>query len=133
MSLYSDFLTCFTAVVMGVTLLVFGVMFVEDRNWLPNPHFNYLSWSYGLAICSCFFQIFATIAQVYIYIYCVGVKGERKMRRPKLCPYFGQYERCRVSFNIATSDWGSYDVAILQLNCFNAGEERRVQRESNRL
>ena len=49
---------------MAITLLTFGVMFFEDRDWLPYPEFNYLSWSYGLAVTSCFFQIFACIAQV---------------------------------------------------------------------
>ena len=47
---------------MIITTFTFGLMVYEDRNWLPLPHFNYLSWSYGLTIVSTFFTVFAFIA-----------------------------------------------------------------------
>jgi len=60
----SCIITVVCAVTMTITVLVFGVMFSYDRNWLPNRRLNYLSWSYGLAICSAFFSIFATLGLV---------------------------------------------------------------------
>jgi len=52
------------AVLMLLTVLVFGIMFYYDRSWMPNPILNYLSWSYGCAVVCTFFLIFASIAQV---------------------------------------------------------------------
>lgn len=53
--------TFVTGVVLGVTVVLFAVMFKTDRNWIPNPNLNYLSWSYGLAVLSAFFMSFASI------------------------------------------------------------------------
>ncbi|ELU13586.1 hypothetical protein CAPTEDRAFT_31263, partial [Capitella teleta] len=44
------------------TLILFGVAVYVDRMWMPEPHLNYMSWSYGLALLSTFFSIFSTIA-----------------------------------------------------------------------
>lgn len=46
------------------SVMVFGINAELDKNWMPFPKLNYLSWSYGLAILSCFFSIFGSIAQV---------------------------------------------------------------------
>ncbi|ELU01800.1 hypothetical protein CAPTEDRAFT_176233 [Capitella teleta] len=62
-------LTVAAAFLESLTLLVFALMFYQDRNWLPNQHFNYLSYSYGLTLVSCFMSIFSAIAQVtYVLI-----------------------------------------------------------------
>lgn len=54
---------------MCITVIVFGLAFYLDRQWLPNPYFNYLSWSYGLAVVSGFFSVFQSIAHVtYVMI-----------------------------------------------------------------
>jgi len=73
----SFIITFVSTIVMAVTLIVFGVMFKVDRHWLPNPNLNYLSWSYGLALISTFFTIFASIGQI---TYLMIIKQE--MREP---------------------------------------------------
>ena len=53
---------------MLIVVLLFGIAVkVDERSWMPDPYLNYLSWSYGLAVVSVFFSIFATIAQVNKY------------------------------------------------------------------
>ena len=49
---------------MPMILVLFGVEVYTDILWMPNMHLNYLSWSYGLAVVSAFFSVFATIALV---------------------------------------------------------------------
>ncbi len=48
---------------MTFIVLLFGVMANFDPLWMPHPELNYLSWSYGFAILTAFFCIFACIAQ----------------------------------------------------------------------
>ena len=52
------------AVLESCIMLLFGLAFYLDRGWLPMYYLNFLSWSYGLAIVSAFFSIFAAISQV---------------------------------------------------------------------
>lgn len=47
--------------IIFVVLVVFGVK-KEDRNWVPRPDMNYLSWSYGLCCISGFATLFAALA-----------------------------------------------------------------------
>ncbi|KAL8560823.1 hypothetical protein ACOMHN_032935 [Nucella lapillus] len=44
-----------------VVLVVFGVQ-KEDRQWVPRPDMNYLSWSYGLCCLSGLASLFAAVA-----------------------------------------------------------------------
>jgi hypothetical protein len=46
-------------ILKSATVILFGIAAYYDRNWMPNYELNYLGWSYGLAICSCFMSIFA--------------------------------------------------------------------------
>ena len=48
---------------MSVIVILFGVQAHYDHLWMPKPELNYLSWSYGFAVLTAFFNIFATIAQ----------------------------------------------------------------------
>ncbi|KAH3748516.1 uncharacterized protein LOC127848277 [Dreissena polymorpha] len=43
-----------------VALIVMGAK-KEDRGWMPRPDQNYLSWSYGLACISAFFNLFGAV------------------------------------------------------------------------
>ena len=47
-----------------MVLILFGIEVYTDTLWMPNPDLNYLSWSYGLAVVSGFFSVFASIALV---------------------------------------------------------------------
>jgi len=49
---------------MTSAVMVFGILAETDINWMPYPKFNYLSWSYGLAVVSAFFLIFASISLI---------------------------------------------------------------------
>ena len=48
---------------MTFIIILFGVQAYYDHLWMPHPELNYLSWSYGLAVVTAFFNIFATIYQ----------------------------------------------------------------------
>ena len=60
-----DIVLCcfFAAILMTMVIILFGVMAYYDPLWMPHPELNYLSWSYGLAVLTAFFNIFASIAQ----------------------------------------------------------------------
>lgn len=49
------------ALSMAFTTMLFACCFYWDKNWMPRKDLNYLSWSYGLALLSTFFNIFACI------------------------------------------------------------------------
>ena len=51
----------FAVACIFVVLVVFGVK-KEDRQWIPRPDMNYLSWSYGLCCLSGWASLFAAIA-----------------------------------------------------------------------
>ena len=34
-------------------MIVFGI-FGDDRDWMPDPEHNFLSWSFALAVVGCF-------------------------------------------------------------------------------
>ncbi|KAI0207405.1 hypothetical protein LSAT2_007938 [Lamellibrachia satsuma] len=56
------FLTVASAILMPMILVLFGIEVYTDILWMPNQELNYLSWSYGLAVVSGFFSVFASIA-----------------------------------------------------------------------
>lgn len=45
---------------MFLAVLIFGASHTR-RDWLLYPNYNYLSWSYGLAVCAFFFHLFASV------------------------------------------------------------------------
>ncbi|PAA88357.1 hypothetical protein BOX15_Mlig024731g1 [Macrostomum lignano] len=51
-------------VFLCISVIVFGVK-VEDRDWMPRPDHNHLSWSYAFAVLSCFFS---AISCVFLYM-----------------------------------------------------------------
>ncbi|XP_067665560.1 uncharacterized protein [Haliotis asinina] len=44
---------------IGISVIMFGIKADTDRQWLPHPDSNYLSWSFGFAVLSAFFALFA--------------------------------------------------------------------------
>lgn len=71
-----------TGVVLGITLVVFALMFKTDRNWIPNPNLNYLSWSYGMATVSVFFTGFASIGLFTL----IGILRQEMREPPRADP-----------------------------------------------
>lgn len=55
-------ITIINAIAMTFTVILFGLAYYLDRDWMPYRQLNYLSWSYGLTIVSTLFMIFASIA-----------------------------------------------------------------------
>ncbi|XP_046583898.1 uncharacterized protein LOC124291041 isoform X2 [Haliotis rubra] len=55
-----SFIFNFTAgTFIGISVILFGIKADTDRQWLPHPDSNYLSWSFGFAVLSAFFALFA--------------------------------------------------------------------------
>ncbi|KAJ8321660.1 hypothetical protein KUTeg_000131 [Tegillarca granosa] len=46
-----------------IAMVVFGV-FKEDRQWVPRPDQNYLSWSYGFFVISAIFALFSGLVLI---------------------------------------------------------------------
>lgn len=60
----STWITIITSFLMVGVTITFAVAFAADKFWLPNPFFNYLSWSYGLAVVSTFLSILTLICHI---------------------------------------------------------------------
>lgn len=58
MMFLSDFL-------MAISVILFGVQSDVDRQWIPRPDQNYLSWSFGLVVVAGFFGIFAAMCFLF--------------------------------------------------------------------
>lgn len=43
-----------------LAVIIFGI-YGDDRDWMPDPDHNSLSWSFGLAIIGSFFQCVAAV------------------------------------------------------------------------
>lgn len=67
--------------------LVWALGWYLDLMWLPNPQFNYLFGSYGLAVISAFFSIFATIVEVTY----VGIVRQEMREPPRSVPLTSGY------------------------------------------
>ena len=78
---------------MVSVVLVWGVGWYLDRMWLPNPQFNYLFGSYGLAVISAFFSIFASIIEI---TYVMIVRQE--MREPPRSVPMSAYGGSKADF-----------------------------------
>lgn len=55
--LHSSFLP---VILILIQAIIFGIK-KEDRQWVPRPDQNYLSWAYGFFIISAFFTLFSAI------------------------------------------------------------------------
>lgn len=60
---------------------MFGIKADVDRQWLPNPDSNFLSWSFGFCVLSGFFSIFAGMCLLADYLR-IGVETKREVREP---------------------------------------------------
>ncbi|ESO85354.1 hypothetical protein LOTGIDRAFT_221390 [Lottia gigantea] len=47
-----------SGLVIAICTIIFGVKAEVDRQWLPHPDSNFLSWSFGFAVLSGFFSLF---------------------------------------------------------------------------
>lgn len=52
-----------SVVLILIQAIIFGIK-KEDRQWVPRPDQNYLSWAYGFFIISAFFTLFSAITLV---------------------------------------------------------------------
>ncbi|CAH8431021.1 unnamed protein product [Schistosoma guineensis] len=75
MGLQSVALACFV-----VVIIFMGVM-SKDREWLPRPDLNMLSWSFAFAVLAGFFTIFCLFGLVTHYL---SVESKRFMQDPLL-------------------------------------------------
>jgi hypothetical protein len=57
-------IVCFAAILLFLAISIFGGE-CWRRDWLMYPNYNYLSWSYGLAVISMFFHGFAAF---FVYL-----------------------------------------------------------------
>ena len=57
MKLHFSFLP---VILILIQAIIFGIK-KEDRQWVPRPDQNYLSWAYGFFIISAFFTLFSAI------------------------------------------------------------------------
>lgn len=48
-----------SGVLLGISVTIFGLKSDVDRQWLPRPDQNFLSWSFGMAVVAAFFAIFS--------------------------------------------------------------------------
>ncbi|CAG5120397.1 unnamed protein product [Candidula unifasciata] len=53
---------------IGTSVTIFGIKADIDRQWLPNPDSNFLSWSFGFACLSGFFAIFSAMCLTTDYM-----------------------------------------------------------------
>lgn len=51
-------LSFISALFLAISTIIFGVKVDQDREWLPQPDANYLSWAFGFAILACLLHIF---------------------------------------------------------------------------
>ena len=79
------FCCCFPAAFITISVIMFGVKADVDRQWLPNPDSNFLSWSFGFCILSGFFSIFAGMCLLSDYLR-IGIETKRSMRDPAYAP-----------------------------------------------
>ncbi|PAA71275.1 hypothetical protein BOX15_Mlig003053g1 [Macrostomum lignano] len=63
------------ALFLLVGLIVFGVK-VDDRDWMPRPDHNHLSWSFAFAVLSCFISAISCV-----FLYFVSNSDEQVERR----------------------------------------------------
>lgn len=56
------------ATLISISVTIFGIKADVDRQWLPNPDSNFLSWSFGCAVLSGFFSIFSAMCMSVDYL-----------------------------------------------------------------
>lgn len=72
---------------LGLSVVIFGVKSDTDRQWIPRPDQNFLSWSFGLAVASGFAAIFSGMCLLIDSMRLSQM--ERKRRAP---PSFSGYK-----------------------------------------
>lgn len=59
---------CFLGVFLFLAVCIFGGE-AYRRDWMMYPQYNFISWSYGLAVISMFFHAFAAAAIYFVSLY----------------------------------------------------------------
>ena len=65
---YQNYYFFFTVISIFWAVFVFGIM-CWSRDWLLNPNFNYLSWSYAFAVISGGIHAFAGLMMLHVRFY----------------------------------------------------------------
>lgn len=60
MLMISSIMMFLCGLLIAISLIVFGVK-SEDRQWMPRPDQNFLSWSFGICVMSGFFSLFGAM------------------------------------------------------------------------
>ena len=71
----------FAALVIGISLVIFGTMIGEDRTWMPRPDEDVLGWSFGLAVIAGFMSCFSCIS-IFTYTLMCKYELERDIYDP---------------------------------------------------
>ncbi|XP_076456745.1 uncharacterized protein LOC143291047 [Babylonia areolata] len=69
------------ALLITISVCIFGYEADVDRQWLPNPDSNFMSWSFGFCILSGFFCIFAGMCLLADFLR-IGEEAKREARQP---------------------------------------------------
>ncbi|KAK7461543.1 hypothetical protein BaRGS_00038689 [Batillaria attramentaria] len=69
------------AAFITISSIMFGTKADIDRQWLPNPDSNFLSWSFGFCVLSGFFSIFAGMCLLADYLR-IGFEEKKANRGP---------------------------------------------------
>lgn len=79
---------------LAISVTIFGIQSDIDRQWIPRPDQNFLSWSFGLAVLAGFFCIFGGMCML---VDSLRLSHERKKGRSP--PPYGGYEMKRAPPN----------------------------------
>lgn len=108
------FCCCFPAAFITISVIMFGVKADVDRQWLPNPDSNFLSWSFGFCILSGFFSIFAGMCLLSDYLR-IGIETKRSMRDPAYAPKPNpRYWMCGFvdEWTVWAYEWGVHEWGV---------------------
>jgi len=70
-----------SAALISTSVTIFGIKADIDRQWLPNPDSNFLSWSFGCAVLSGFFSIFSAMCMSVDHVR-IQEEEQKKNRGP---------------------------------------------------
>jgi len=82
--LASSIMNWLAALFITISVSMFGYNADVNRQWLPNPDSNFLSWSFGFCILSGFFSIFAGMCLAADWM--VAKEEEARLKRPAAYP-----------------------------------------------
>ncbi|KAL5014435.1 hypothetical protein ScPMuIL_008705 [Solemya velum] len=72
--------------IIAISCILFGINSDADREWLPRPEQNYLSWSFGMCVFSGFLAIFAGMCLVV-----EAIRFRLTQQHSKPAPPYGGY------------------------------------------